>query len=358
MKIISVFGTRPEFIKLSRVFDLLEKNFEHKMIHTGQHYSPELDDAIFKDLKLKLPDYKLNTKSDNPAEQTAKIIFDCSKIFQNENPDLVLVQGDTNSTLGGAIAGAKLGIPVVHLEAGSRCFNKERPEEINRIIVDHIANILFASGKIEKKNLKKENLESIWIGSTTYDSVKRAEKIADKKYTQRKEEYAVLTSHRAETVDNPERLRNLIEGVDEISKKIKIIFPIHPHTKKSMKNFKLSFKNNVEIIEPVPYTEMVYLVKNAKLLLTDSGGLQEEGPILNTPTFALMYDIEWMYCVNAGKLIKTGWKKEDILSIVLPYLENPEKLQEVREKKLPVTKNASKKILKNLKEYFSNLKKN
>jgi UDP-N-acetylglucosamine 2-epimerase (non-hydrolysing) len=304
MKIFIILGTRPEIIKMSPIIrECQKRHLNFSILHTNQHYSQNLDKIFFKELNLPQPRYNLNVGSGTHAEQTAKILLGIEKILIKEKPDIVLVEGDTNTVLAGALAAAKLHIKIGHIEAGLRSYDREMPEEINRILTDHCSDLLFAPTKQAKEILLKEGVLSkkIFItGNTIVDAVFQNIKLAErkskilKKLHLQKEEYFLLTAHRQENVDNKERLEGILKGVELISQKfsLPVIYSIHPRTRKMLKKFKLSVSKNINLIEPLGYLDFLKLQQNAKLILTDSGGVQEEACIMKVPCVTLRDNTE------------------------------------------------------------------
>ena len=316
-----ILGTRPEIIKMAPVVRACEKeNIDYQIIHTGQHYSYEMDKIFFQELELPEVDYNLDVGSGTHGEQTAKILVGIEKILINENygrEDIVLVEGDTNTVFAGALAASKLHVKVGHVEAGLRSYFRDMPEEINRVLTDHISDYLFAPTKNAKKILLFEGIEKEKIfvtGNTIVDSVyqnlKLAEKKVDifKKLGIKKENYFLVTAHRPENVDVVERLTGIIEGLNLIYDKyeLPIIFPVHPRTKKMIEKFKIKLNENIKLIKPIGFLEFLQLESNAKLILTDSGGVQEEACILKVPCVTLRDNTERPETVDVGGNVLAG----------------------------------------------------
>ncbi|MFH1790299.1 MAG: UDP-N-acetylglucosamine 2-epimerase (non-hydrolyzing) [bacterium] len=313
-----ILGTRPEIIKMSPIIDECSKQkLNYFVIHTNQHYSENLDKYFFSDLNLDHPKYNLGSGSGTHAQETARMMIGIEKILIEEKPDVVLVEGDTNTVLAGALAACKLHIKIGHIEAGLRSYSKEMPEEINRILVDHCSDFLFAPTKQSKKILLKEGIpkEKIFItGNTIVDAVYRNLKIiSDNKKAlshlglfERK--YFLMTLHRQENVDNKERFANVLKGIQKVARKfsLPVIFPIHPRSKKMLKEFGLETGDNIKIIEPLGYFDFLQLQKNAKLIFTDSGGLQEESCILHVPCVTLRDNTERPETIEVGSNILAG----------------------------------------------------
>lgn len=324
MKIAVVLGTRPEIIKMAPVIRELErKNADSFILHTGQHYSYNLDRVFFEQLKLPQAQYNLEVGSGSHAEQTAKILIGVEKVLQGENPDIVLVEGDTNSVLAGALAASKLHIRVGHVEAGLRSYDKQMPEEINRTLTDHCSNYLFAPTEKAKEILLGEGIpeEKIFVsGNTIVDAVyqnldvarERGNTLSSLKLTPK--EYFLLTLHRQENVDNQRRLAPILEGLDKIATEfnLPVIYPIHPRSRKMMSYFSLEPKN-LELIEPLDFLAFLQLEANARLVFTDSGGVQEETCILGVPCVTLRDNTERPETLEVGSNILAGTSPEKMV---------------------------------------------
>lgn len=335
-----IIGTRPEIIKISPVIRECEKRgLEYFIIHTGQHYSYEMDRVFFEELELPLPKYNLDVGSGTHAEQTAKILVGVERVLLREKPDIVLVQGDTNTVLAGALVAAKLYIKIGHVEAGLRSYDRRMPEEINRVLTDHLSDYLFAPTEKAKENLLREGIEENKIfvtGNTIVDAVYQNLEIAKRKVDVLKElglkpkEYFLVTAHRQENVDNSERLRGILEGLRLVNDEfgLPIIFPIHPRTRKRIEEFGLSLEG-IDVIKPLGFLEFLQLESNAKLILTDSGGVQEETCILGVPCVTLRDNTERPETLEVGSNILVGTKPKRILEGVRVMLnrknnwENP-----------------------------------
>jgi len=333
MKILSVVGARPQFIKLSALSQELRKKHQEIILHTGQHYDDELSQIFFSQLSIPEPDYNLGIGSAEHGEQTGRMLKGIEEVLLFERPDLVIVYGDTNSTLAGALASVKQKIPVAHVEAGLRSFKKSMPEEVNRVLTDHISSLLFCPTRTSVKNLKKEGITKgvHLVGDVMYDSlrqhIKRAEKISGimKKLNLSKKDFYLITIHRAENTDIEENLNKIVEILSQLDKKT--VFPIHPRTKKCLSEFnlldKLGSRDHLVLIDPVSYLDMLVLEKNAKCILTDSGGVQKEAFFLKTPCLTLRQETEWVETLKSGanqlvgleidKVVKKI-KREDYLS--------------------------------------------
>ena len=311
MKIISLIGARPQFVKEAIIHEQIKKTeIEEIIVHSGQHYDVNMSDIFFQTLNIKKPDYNLNIGSGNHGEMTGKIMIEFEKIVQKEKPDMVLVYGDTNTTLAGAIVASKLKIPVAHIEAGIRQEPKDMPEEINRVLTDKISNLMFCASETSVENLKKENqIKGVhFTGDVMYDLYKKLEnKFLYEKYEEldlEKDNYILMTMHRDFNVDKKEKLEKISKQIEKISKETQIIFPIHPRTKKRIKEFGLEkYYEKVKTIEPIDYLNLMGLVKNSKKVVTDSGGLQKEAYFAKKQAIVIMPDTGWR------ELTEIGWNK-------------------------------------------------
>ena len=324
MKVAIVLGTRPEIIKMSPVVRELEKrNADFFIIHTGQHYSYNLDRVFFKQLNLPQAKYNLEVGSGSHAEQTAKALIGIEKILQEEIPDIVLVEGDTNSVLAGALAAVKLHIKVGHVEAGLRSYDRQTPEEINRILADHCSDYLFAPTEKAKAILLGEGVpeEKIFItGNTIVDAVylnlaiamERSNTLSALHLNPR--EYFLVTLHRQENVDNRARFDSILEGLDRVAAKFHqpVIYPIHPRSRERMSEFHLGSKK-ITLIDPMDFLGFLQLESEARLILTDSGGVQEEACILGVPCVTLRDSTERPETIEVDSNILTGASTDRIL---------------------------------------------
>lgn len=321
-----ILGTRPEIIKMSPIIrECDRKKIDYFVLHTGQHYSYNMDKVFFEQLKLTEAKYNLDVGSGMHGEQTAKMITGIEKILMKEMPDIVLVEGDTNTVLAGALAACKLHIKVGHVEAGLRSYDRQMPEEINRILTDHCSDYLFAPTEKSKEILFKEGIDSDKIfvtGNTIVDAVYqnlrllRNDILLDLEL--KKKEYILMTVHRQENVDDPIRFKGIIEGVELISKELSlpVVYPIHPRSMKMMKDFSFNINGRVKLIDPLDYLNFLQLEANAKLVLTDSGGVQEETCILNVPCVTLRDNTERSETLDIYSNILAGTDPDQILRCV------------------------------------------
>jgi UDP-N-acetylglucosamine 2-epimerase (non-hydrolysing) len=318
MKVCIVVGTRPEIVKMSPIIkELVKQRLNHFVLHTGQHYSYNMDGIFFKELGLKKPKYNLKIGSGTQGDQTGRMLVKIEQVLMKEKPDVVLVQGDTNTVLAASLAAGKLHIRIGHVEAGIRSFNRYMPEELNRILVDHISDYLFAPTKNARRQLIKEGIDPKKIlvtGNTVVDAVLNNIKIAKRRASALRElglvrkNYMLLTMHRQENVDNKKRLSSILKGITLLHKNVKmpIVFPAHPRTLKMISRLRLKLPECIKTIEPVGYIEFLQLEANASLILTDSGGLQEEACILKVPCITLRDDTERPETIEVGSNALVG----------------------------------------------------
>ena len=313
MKAVTILGARPQFIKasaVSRVFN--QQGIAEILLHTGQHYDNNMSDIFFRELDIPVPKYNLGIGSGGHGKQTGEMLAKIEALLMQEKPDWVVIYGDTNSTLAGALAAAKLHIPIAHVEAGLRSFNRKMPEEINRIVADQLSNLLFAPTKQSVINLAKEGYADKkvrLVGDVMYDA---AIYFADKALGQSKilshyhlaaQQYALVTIHRAENTDDSVRLRAICKCLAELTNELDIVLPLHPRTRKMLTEFnllQLLDHPRIKLIDPVGFIDMVMLEKNAKLIVTDSGGVQKEAYFYNVPCITLRDETEWVELVEAG----------------------------------------------------------
>lgn len=328
-------GARPQIVKSAPFIHLANKDKQVHLdiIHTGQHYDYEMTKIFFEELSLPDPLVNLNVGSGTHAQQTAKIMLRLEKILQKQKPDLVVVPGDTNSTVAGALTAVKLNIPIAHLEAGARSYDLHMPEEVNRRLTDHCSTLLFTPTENCTKNLVREGIEKTRIfqcGDTMYDVLlQQLPKASESKILEQlniePEGYALLTMHRPENVDNLENLKNIISALTKL-KTIKIIFPAHPRTQKQLQktglNKILQKQNHIQIIKPISYHDNINLIKNARLVFTDSGGIQKEAFWLHTPCVTLRKTTEWPETVELKTNFLVGAEPRKIVRTACRLLEN------------------------------------
>jgi UDP-N-acetylglucosamine 2-epimerase len=304
--IASIVGARPQFIKAAPVSRALAGSFREVLIHTGQHYDYGMSDVFFEEMELRPPDFNLGVGSGSHGEQTGRMLIEIEKVLDSMKPDCVLVYGDTNSTLAGALAAAKAQIPLAHVEAGLRSYNRAMPEEINRVLTDHIANLLFCPTDVAVENLAKEGITKgvHRVGDVMYDALLHNLAIACNHSTilkslgLEKGTYALATVHRAANTDDPARIGAILNALGLLS--TRVIFPVHPRARKMIREADLSVSNNVTVVEPVGHFDALILQENANCILTDSGGMQKEAYLLGVRCITLREETEWVETVDAG----------------------------------------------------------
>lgn len=325
IKIITILGARPQFIKAAAVSNQFKNSFQEILVHTGQHYDSNMSDVFFEELNIPKPKYQLNVGSGSHGAMTGAMLSEIEKVLLDEKPDFVMVYGDTNSTLAGALAASKLLIPVIHVEAGLRSFNKAMPEEQNRILTDHLSDILFVPTQTAVENLKNEGItEGVHlVGDVMYDGILHFTEIAKHKsgileqLGVKENEFILCTIHRAENTDDPKRLKAICEGLTE--SKQNIILPLHPRTQKYLEDYGIQLGKNICVIEPVGYLDMVRLESAAAKIITDSGGVQKEAFFLGKPCITMRDETEWVETVENGWNVLVGAKREDIVKALVHF---------------------------------------
>lgn len=321
MKIVTILGARPQFIKAGSVSReiLKHKEIQEVIVHTGQHYDANMSDIFFDEMKIPKPDYFLGIGGKSHGAMTGQMIEKIEEVLLKEKPDWVLVYGDTNSTLAGAIVASKLHIKLAHIEAGLRSFNMKMPEEVNRILTDRVSQILFCPTDTAVANLNNEGYDKLDIkvvksGDVMQDGAMFYKSLAIQPDIDIEDSYILCTIHRAENTDDDKRLRDIFEALDEIAKEKQVVLPLHPRTKKIIENLKVNTKNLI-IIEPVGYLEMVWLIDNCELVMTDSGGLQKEAYFFEKQCITLRDETEWVELVENKFNVLAGADKENIIDL-------------------------------------------
>lgn len=346
IKIITIIGARPQIIKAAALSRAIKNNFSDKItetiVHTGQHYDNNMSQIFFEELSIPKPDYNLNVGSKSHGEQTALMIIEIEKILKELKPTYLILYGDTNSTLAGAIAASKIHIPIVHIEAGLRSFNKAMPEEINRIMCDHASTLLFCPTVTGINNLKDEgfsinnkkpynndNPGVFHCGDIMYDNSSYFKTLSDKnseilnKLNLEQDNFILCTIHRNNNTDNPSRLDAIFRSIEKISTndKISIVIPLHPRTKKQLNtnldsNLLKSIRSNkyIKLIDPVSFLDMIALESNCTLVITDSGGVQKEAYYFNKPCIILRSETEWVEIVEQGAAIIADANEDNIIN--------------------------------------------
>jgi len=330
MKIVTIVGARPQFIKAAAVSRAIrEHNLENPeggihevIVHTGQHYDENMSQVFFDELDIPRPDYNLEIGGGTHGEMTGRMLEKIEHVLLAEHPDWVLIYGDTNSTLAGAIAASKLHIPVAHVEAGLRSFNMRMPEEINRILSDRVSTLLFCPTDTAVKNLEAEGVVSgvHKVGDVMYDAslfyrdmAKERSTILDE-HSLTPKEYVLVTCHRAENTDDPKRLAEIVDGLARIAEKTKVVFPLHPRTGKMLKEQGIMERLvKVEMLEPVSFLDMVMLEEGAKAIITDSGGVQKEAYFFEVPCITMRDETEWVETTEAGHNVLVGASSDKIV---------------------------------------------
>ncbi len=305
-KILSVVGARPQFIKSAPLSRSLRTTFVEVLVHTGQHYDDAMSTAFFRDLGIPLPDHNLGVGSGSHGLQTGTMLIALEKVVVQEKPDAMLVYGDTNSTLAGALCAAKLAVPLAHIEAGLRSFNKRMPEELNRVATDHVSDFLFCPTPTAVENLRREGItRNVFdVGDVMKDALlqnaskARLDGLVERKVLAREEVFYLLTLHRQENTQDLSRFLRIIDILAGV--RAKVVFPVHPRTRKLITENNVQLPSQVIAIEPVGYLESIALQKNAAIVVTDSGGVQKEAYILGTPCITLRAETEWVETVDDG----------------------------------------------------------
>ncbi|MAC33018.1 MAG: UDP-N-acetylglucosamine 2-epimerase (non-hydrolyzing) [Haliea sp.] len=318
MKIVTIVGARPQFVKAAVVSRALASDFlmcREVIVHTGQHFDSNMSEVFFNELNIPQPNYNLGVGGGSHGQNTGRMIERIENVLKKELPDCVLVYGDTDSTLAGALAAVKLNIPVAHVEAGLRSFNRRMPEEINRILTDHASTILFSPTDIATRNLKSEGIDAgaiHQVGDVMYDATLYYSGLSDRKsrilndLSLHSKNYILATVHRAGNTDTYEKISSIVKGFAGLSKII--IWPMHPRTKQKIASLKIDLPKNVRVIDPVGYLDMIMLEKNAALIATDSGGVQKEAYFHNVPCITLRDETEWVELIDTGmnRLVSTS----------------------------------------------------
>ncbi len=324
MKVLTVVGARPQFIKAAPVSRILCKEHQEIFVHTGQHYDYEMSKIFFDGLNLPEPDHNLGVGSGKHGQQTGKMLAALEDVMLHERPDTVLVYGDTNSTMAGALAAVKLHIPVAHVEAGLRSFNRHMPEEINRVVTDHVSDLLFCPTQTAVDHLKKEGIgDGVWLtGDVMLDALLENVEVAAEKSNildlleLSAEAYLLATVHRPSNTDQRQNLANIVAALMEIDEPV--VLPLHPRTEKALKRFELYATllgdDGVILTQPLGYLDFLELEQHARMILTDSGGVQKEAYFLHKPCITLREETEWVETLENGWNVLVGANKDEILS--------------------------------------------
>lgn len=327
IKLLTIVGARPQFIKAAGLSRKLKDSYQHlieeSIVHTGQHYDKNMSKVFFEELDIPKPKHSLKIAGGEHGEMTGRMLIEIEKVIKQEVPDMVLVYGDTNSTLAGALAAAKLHIPVAHVEAGLRSFNMEMPEEINRILSDRVSSLLFCPTQTAVDNLKTEGIEKGVhnVGDVMYDVAlfykdlaKGNEKILEELNVE-VSDYALATCHRAENTNDADRLNEIVKGISKVAQEIPVVFALHPRTKQYIEKLGYSdLLSNVILVDPLPFLDMVTLEKSAKFILTDSGGVQKEAFFYSVPCLTMRDESEWVETIELGMNQLVGASEDEIWS--------------------------------------------
>ena len=329
MKFFSIVGARPQFIKAAPLSQAIRNRHHEYLLHTGQHYDDNMSGIFFDDLQIPKQDNNLGIGSGSHAVQTAEMMVGIEKAVLTENPDIVLVYGDTNSTIAGALAAIKIHVPVAHIEAGLRSFNRDMPEEINRVLTDRISQFLFCPTQTAMDNLKSEGMaeKSYLVGDVMVDALYFFSKIAEckvnplKRFDLKPKSYSLATIHRPVNTDDPENLRNIVRAF--IDSENKILFSVHPRTRKLLQQHGIinliESDSNVIISQPLSYLEVILLEKSARRILTDSGGMQKEAFLWGVPCITLREETEWTETIDQGWNILVGADYNKILTALRTF---------------------------------------
>ena len=320
MKVVSVVGARPQFIKAFAVSRELRSDHEEMLVHTGQHYDETMSDVFFDELGMPEPDYNLGVGSDTHGRQTAAMLEGIEEVIQAEDPDVLLLYGDTNSTLAGAIAGSKMDPAVAHVEAGLRSYNREMPEETNRVLTDHASDILFAPSESAVGTLAEEGIADgvHFVGDVMYDAILWAREVAEsesgvlKQVDPEENEFILSTVHRTGNTDNQERLKSITEALSNAP--LPVVLPVHPRTEKRLKEYGMweRVTSELEVIDPVGYLDFIRLLDASERVATDSGGVQKEAFYLDTPCVTMRDETEWVETVESEWNVLVGADRETI----------------------------------------------
>lgn len=336
MKILTIVGARPQFIKAAAVSRVIRCHYKNQIreiiVHTGQHHDANMSQVFFDQLNIPHPDYNLEIAGGNHGQMTGRMLESIERVLLKEKPDWVLVYGDTNSTLAGALAAAKLHIPLAHVEAGLRSFNMRMPEEINRILTDRVSSLLFCPTDSAIENLTTEGiLQGVHnVGDVMYDVAlyyKERAEIESNIFQHLKlqpKSYALATCHRAENTDDPGRLKEILRVLSYAAEKMPVVLPLHPRTRKLIKSFNLSYmQDRFVVIDPLPFLDMVALEQHASLILTDSGGVQKEAFFYGVPCITMREETEWVETVQLGWNCLTGANFDRAVEAIDWYLSKP-----------------------------------
>lgn len=325
MKIVSIVGARPQFVKLGPFSRALRKKCNEIIVHTGQHYDEKMSDTFFNQLNIPRPDYNLHIGSGSHGKQTGQMLQGIEEVLLKEKPDAMVVFGDTNSTVAGALAATKLHIPVIHIEAGLRSFNRSMPEEINRIATDCISNRLYAPTQTAVDNLRNEGLEGVTVltGDIMVDAVLDNLEVATATSSilsdldLKANDYSLVTLHRPYNVDDPKKLAVILNKISQLDDQV--VFPVHPRTRGVIEQNQISVDSKISLVDPVSYLDFLALQKSSRRILTDSGGIQKEAYIMKRPCVTLRTETEWVETVKEGWNLLIDVTREGFVSEVMAF---------------------------------------
>jgi len=332
MRFASIVGARPQFIKLAPVSSALRQTHEEIIVHTGQHYDDRLSATFFAELAIPTPNYNLGIGSGPHGAQTGRMLAAIEEVLMDERPDGVIVYGDTNSTVAGALAAAKLHIPIAHVEAGLRSFNRAMPEEINRVVTDHLADLLFCPTETARRHALNEGITRgvEVVGDVMYDVLQRVRPRLENHAREllptldiRPQSYVLVTVHRPANTDDPDAMRRIAQALADVA--MPVIFPVHPRTRKLMKGYEIAWGEQIRLIEPVGYLDMLTLQQAAYCIATDSGGIQKEAFLLGVPCVTMRADTEWPETLEGGWNVLTGSCREAIVAAI--HRDRPQPVQ-------------------------------
>lgn len=352
-KLTTILGTRPEIVKFSPLLPRFDERFEHVLIHTGQHYDENMDAVFFDELRLARPRHSLRVGSaGGPGAQTGRMLERLEPLLIEERPAWVVVLGDTNSTLAGALVAAKLGIPVAHVEAGCRSFNRTTPEEQNRVVVDHLADVLFAPDADAVHHLRAEGIAEGRIhevGNTGLDATRRTMAFAGPERLERfgvtPDAFVVATVHRAENTDDAVRLASLMNALAEIARRIPLLFPMHPRTSAALTRHGIALSPEIRMLPPLGNLDFLALLRFGMFSLSDSGGVQEEAAVVNRPCLILRGETEWIRLVDAGKNILAGTQTAAIVGAANRLIDSADIRETIRRKPAPLNFGATDRVV-------------
>ena len=330
LKIITILGARPQFIKaatISRAIkELNNPHLQEIIVHTGQHFDKNMSQVFFDELEIPKPNYNLGISGVSHGQMTGRMLIEIENVIIEQKPNFVMVYGDTNSTLAGALAAAKLHVPIIHVEAGLRSFNMKMPEEVNRILVDRISDVHFCSSNLAVDNLKREGLsKQVYnVGDVMYDAAllysneKYKKDFSFEKFIDTSKPYVLATCHRAENTNDKLRLENILKALQEIANHMQVALPLHPRTHKVIGEYNfLHYLDKILVLDPLPYIEMIWLQKGASVIITDSGGMQKESYFLKVPCVTIRDETEWLETLEGGANKLVGTSVEKIIECTL-----------------------------------------